>query len=123
MKKAEEFEGAETVAELGKPLVEELTAMEDSLVQKRTVDGQTVINFPSRLNFHYTYLRGAVDGWEGGTTRGAHEMFSDLSAKWSGFRALLNTLLGERLDEFNGAVQRSAMPAIVVPGAKPTATS
>ena len=28
--------------------------------QKLTVDGQTVINFPSRLRFHYIYLRGAV---------------------------------------------------------------
>lgn len=123
VKRSEEFDGAEAVADLGEPLMEDLTAMEDSLVQKRTVDGQTVINFPSRLNFHYVYLRGAVDGWEGGTTRGAHEMFSDLSAKWAGFQAILNTLLGERLDEFNSAVQRSGMPAIVVPGGKPAATS
>ncbi len=107
-------EGGEAIADAGGPLVEQLSAMEDSLIQKRTVDGQTVINFPSRLNFHYTYLRGAVDGAEGMVTDGSREMFADLSEQWTRHRAELDVLLGPELDEFNRIVSEHGIPAVIV---------
>ncbi len=112
-------DGSEEIAEAGKSLVEQLTAMEDSLIQKRTVDGQTVINFPSRLNFHYTYLRGAVDGAEGVVTDGARQMFADLSEQWTRHRSELERLLGSELDGFNRIVREHDVPAIVVPPLRP----
>jgi hypothetical protein len=79
------------------------------------VDGQTVINFPSRLNFHYTYLMGAVEGVEGVVTAGARKMLQDLKAQWSVFRTELESLLGEDLAGFNSLVAESSIPAVVVP--------
>jgi len=80
LERAKDMDGAAALSEAGEELVEKLAAMEDSLIQKRTVDGQTVINFPSRLDFHYTYLMDAVEGAEGVVTDGARQMFDDLQS-------------------------------------------
>jgi hypothetical protein len=102
MDRATADDGVEEIAEAGDALVEKLTTMEDSLIQKRTVDGQTVINFPSRLNFHYIYLRMSVENAEGVVTDGTQDMFADLS------------LLGPELDEFNRIVSDHGVPAVIV---------
>ena len=115
MARINETDGVETVSEAATELVDRLAALEDSLVQNRTVDGQTVINFPSRLNFHYTYLMGAVESAEGIVTAGAQQMFRDLEAQWSVFRAELDGLLGEDLARLNSLVAQSSIPAVVVP--------
>ena len=62
--------GADAIEKSGKALVDKLTALEDALVQKRVVDGQTVINFPMRLNQFFIYLRSAIDDSDQGTTDG-----------------------------------------------------
>lgn len=108
-------DGRDTILTSGEALVKDLTAMEDSLIQKRTVDGQTVINFPSRLDLQYTYLRGVVDGAEGRVTEGAHQLYRDLSAKWSALKAELEDLLGPQLQEFNSLVRERGGPAVVLP--------
>jgi hypothetical protein len=127
MKRTKEREGGEPIGEAGKQLVTDLTAMEDSLVQKRVVDGQTVINFPSRLRFQYVYLRGAVDGAEGVVTAGARQLHQDLSAKWARFEQQLDELLGPRLAGFNRLVEEHGIPAVIGPqenrGVTTTSTS
>jgi hypothetical protein len=74
-----------------------------------------VINFPSRLNFQYIYLRGAVDGAEGMVNAGARQLFDDLSAIWAGYKVELEDLLGRRLDEFNALVRAENVPAVLIP--------
>ena len=70
-------DGRDSMVVVGRGLVEGLNAMEDSLVQKRTADGQTVLNYPSRLNLQYVFLRGVVDGAEGLGTEGAQLVTTD----------------------------------------------
>ena len=89
--------------------------MEDSLVQKRTADGQTVLNYPSRLNLRYIYLLGVIDGAEGVVTAGAHQHYADLSAIWARYKAELESLLGEKLEAFNALVREEDVPAVVIP--------
>jgi hypothetical protein len=115
LKRAEDTDAAAMLSDEGEELVEQLTAMEDSLVQKRTVDGQTVINFPTRLNFHYTYLMGAVESAEGVVTDGARQMFGDLRSQWLNYKTQLNDLLEVRLAQFNSLVAESDVPAVIVP--------
>lgn len=110
-----EQNAADTVRRAGRDLVERLNALEDSLVQKRTVDGQTVINFPVRLNHHFIYLLGAVDGADAGVTQGARERYADLSAQWSRLREELEALLGPRLEAFNRLVRERGIAPIVAP--------
>ncbi len=106
-------EGGGAVEEAGNALVEKLTEVEDALIQKRTVDGQTVINFPSRLNHHFSYLRGAVDGSEVGVIDGARERYGDLKAQWDEQKAKLDPLLGAELDAFNALVREKAIPLVI----------
>ena len=111
--RAKEEEGGGAIEEAGDALVEKLTEVEDALIQKRTVDGQTVINFPSRLNHHFTYLRGAVDGSEVGVIDGARERYGDLKAQWDEQNAKLDPLLGAELDAFNTLVREKAIPLVI----------
>jgi photosystem II stability/assembly factor-like uncharacterized protein len=115
LKRAEKHEGSASIEKPGKALVEKLDALEDRLIQKRTVDGQTVINFPVQLNHHYIYLLGAVDSSEDGLILGARERFADLSAQWEREKAELDGLLGAELDSFNNLVRESGVPAVVLP--------
>jgi len=82
-------------------LSKKLTAMEDTLIQKRTVDGQTVINFPVKLNHHYAWLRNAIDSAEGPPTAGARVRLNELERQWAQHKADLNKLLGDELKAFN----------------------
>ena len=115
MDRAKEHEAADTVTVVGKTLTGELDAVENTLIQKRTVDGQTVINWPSRLNFHYIRLHMTVDGTEGIVTQGARNLFADLSAQWRIHQATLAGILGPQLDAFNALIRSMGIPAIIIP--------
>jgi hypothetical protein len=104
-----------SLAASGRALVDRLTAIEERLVQPRTTDGQTVLNFGMRLNQYYIYLRAAVDNGETGVTDGARQRLADLSAEWARHRAALATALGDELGAFNTLVLEAGVPAVVVP--------
>lgn len=118
MTRAREQPGAAAIDSAGKAFVEKLNAMEDSLIQKRTVDGQTVINFPMRLNQFYIYLMNAVDGADDGVTDGARRRLADLQRQWSGLKMTLDRLLGPDLAAFNEVVRTQGIPAVVAPPAR-----
>ena len=115
VKRAGTADGAEAVQKGGRSLVEKLNALEDLLVQKRVVDGQTVINFPMRLNQFYIYLHGAIDGSDVGVTNGQRARLADLSAQWTRHRATLDALLGTEVAAFNQLARERNVPAVVVP--------
>lgn len=115
--RTKEREDAAAIQESGKALVEKLDAMENELIQKRTVDGQTVINFPVQLNHHFIILHGAVDGSEEGVIEGAKERFGDLMVQWHEKKAALDSLLGTELDAFNKLVREKGIPVVILPGA------
>jgi len=112
VKRASEVDGGDEVKQAGDALTSGLTEVEDALIQKRTVDGQTVINFPSRLNHHLIYLRGAVDGSEVGLIEGARDRFDDLMVGWNEERAKLDELLGTKLESFNALVVEKGIPLV-----------
>jgi hypothetical protein len=116
--RAEEMDGGaavERVRELGAALRDSLTLVEDSLVQRKTYDGQTVLNAPSRLDLQYVYLHGAVDGADDGPSPMAEEVLQDLNARWYPQRARLEFLLDEKIDEFNRAVEEAGIAPVARP--------
>ena len=92
-----------------------LDAMSDSLLQRRTVDGQTVINFPSRLKFQYVFLHGNADGAEAGVSMGSRDVLGDLRARWTVHQATNDELLGPRLDAFNRLAAEAGFSVIIAP--------
>ena len=113
LQRAESAGDADEVIESGKELKTKLDELEDQLVQKRTVDGQTVINFPMRLNQFFIYLRTAVDSADGIVNAGARQRYADLSAEWQELERQLGEALGSDLAAFNQTAR--GLPAVVVP--------
>ncbi len=114
----DEAEETARVFEVGGALVDSLTAVEDSLVQWGTVDGQTVLNAPSRLNLQYVYLMGTVEGSDEGPNEGAREFMGDLNVRWRAHEAKLDVLLTDGVDEFNEAVEAAGIPPVEKPNRK-----
>ncbi len=110
-------EDAAAIQESGKALVGKLDAMEDELIQKRTVDGQTVINFEVQLNHHFIILHGAVDSSEEGLIEGAKVRLADLMGQWNEKKTALDSLLGSELEAFNALVREKGIPQVIVPSA------
>ena len=115
MARAKGRAGGDAIGKSGKALVDRLNALEDQLVQKRVVDGQTVINFPMRLNEFYLYLRGAIDTSHVGITDGQQARLADLSERWQAQQKALGAALGDGVDEFNRLVRGRNIPPVVVP--------
>ena len=114
--RAAEMVGTDEVQELGAALVDSLTMVEDSLVQWETYDGQTVLNAPSRINFQYLFLMGAVEGSDDGVNQGARDVLRDLNARWHPLRDRLDPLLNQRVAAFNDAVRAAGIPPVGKPG-------
>lgn len=108
--------GAEAIEKSGTALIERINGLEDALVQKRVVDGQTVINFPMRLNQFFIYLRSAIDGSDLGPTDGQRDRLGDLLERWSVQEQALATALGDELAAFNELVRARNVPAVTVRG-------
>ena len=103
----------EPIAEAGGTLARDLEEVADSLYQSKTVDGQTVINFPTRLKFQYVWLHGNADGADAGVSRGSRDVLRDLHMRWTTHRATVEELLGERLEDFNDLVRELGLSTII----------
>ena len=106
--------GTEVVA-AGGELAGEMETVADSLYQRRTVDGQTVINFPTRLKFQYVFLHGNADGAEAGVSMGSRDVLGDLRARWTVHQGTNEELMGPRLDDFNEMVRQAGFSVIIAP--------
>lgn len=115
MGRIEGREGAVGVSQEADLFVADLTEVADSLYQARVVDGQTVINFPSRLKFQYVWLHGNADGAEAGVSLGSRDVLGDLRVRWNAHRATVMDLLGPRLDAFNELLREWGFGAIITP--------
>jgi photosystem II stability/assembly factor-like uncharacterized protein len=114
VKRTRGSDGGDAIEKSGKGVIDKLNAIEDELVQKRVVDGQTVINFPMRLNQFYIYLHSAIDDSSVGTTDGQLGRFGDLSEQWQRQRTALRTTLEGDLEAFNKLVRARNVPAVIV---------
>ncbi len=111
---AEDPNAGEVVDE-GELLTGDLETVADSLYQRQTVDGQTVINFPTRLKFQYVFLHGNADGAETGVSMGSRDVLTDLRARWTVHQRTNEELMGPRLDAFNRLVQEAGFSIIIAP--------
>lgn len=115
LERAEGRAGADRAREAASGLTDDLTAVADSLYQARTVDGQTVINFPSRLKFQYVWLHGNAESAETGVSQGSRDVLGDLRVRWTEHRATVEQLLGPRLDDFNRLLEELGLGRILPP--------
>ena len=105
---------AEEIGAAGDSLVERLTELEEMLVQPKQKTFQDVVNFPSRLNAEFLFLAGLVDDGAPPITEGQRQRLSDLSARWSKRKELMEELLKSELDRWNALVREKGIPAVIV---------
>lgn len=118
LERIEGRDGADEVTTLADSLSADLVTVADSLYQARVVDGQTVINFPSRLKFQYVWLHGNAEGADAGVTRGSEDVLRDLRVRWTTHQETVDELLGPRLDELNRLLARYGLGTILRPERK-----
>jgi len=115
LERVDGLDGADGVTEAGTELAGEMETVADSLYQRRVVDGQTVINFPSRLKFQYVFLHGNAGSADGDVSMGSQDVLSDLRARWTVHQATNDELMGPRLDAFNDLVREAGFSFIIAP--------
>ena len=84
---------------------EDLTAIEEELMQTRNESNQDPLNFPPQLDNQYAYLYGYVAGPSGPPTEGARTRFEDLNEQWRSLHGRLQTILNTDLPQFKQQVR------------------
>ena len=102
------------VADASKSLIEKLNAIEETLIQKRTIDMQTVINFPVQLDHNLATVRNVIDD-DAPVTGGAKQRYADLQKVWARAKEELDAVLKIDLNAFNKAVRDKDIAPVVLP--------
>jgi hypothetical protein len=107
--------GADEVEEAGGRLEEGITRWEEKLIQTRLETIMDAVNFPTRLNEQFLFLKGAVASADARPTASQRERYQELEAAWAARRQEMKLLLDEVAD-FNDLLRRKDVPAVVPPG-------
>jgi hypothetical protein len=104
----------ERLEELADALDEELTEIEETLIQTKSESGQDPINFPPMLDDQLAYLYSHVTNSYGRPTEGAQERYRDLVAETQPLLDRLDALVQEDVAAFNEALDEAGVGAVVV---------
>ncbi len=111
-KRAEGKANAEKIAEAAKAFKQELTEIEESLIQVKAKSSQDTLNFPIKLNAKIAGIAGFVSGATAAPPKQAYESFDDLAQKVNVQLTKLDEVLGTSGEEFNWIVRQADLPAI-----------
>ncbi|NET35146.1 MAG: glycosyl hydrolase [Cyanothece sp. SIO1E1] len=104
----------EDLVKLGKELVEKIDKWEGQVVETRQKSTQDVINWPSKLNAAYFYLRGRLDEHDPRVTQGVRNRLSDLDQEWATYKKESTSLLQNEVQAFNELFKKKAIPALII---------
>jgi photosystem II stability/assembly factor-like uncharacterized protein len=107
--------GADEVEEAGGRLEERISRWEEKLIQTRLETIMDAVNFPTRLNEQFLFLKGAVASADARPTASQRERYQELEAAWAARRQEMKLLLDEVM-AFNDLLRRKDVPAVVPPG-------
>lgn len=104
----------EDLVKLGKELVEKIDQWEGQVVETRQKSTQDVINWPSKLNAAYFYLRGRLDEHDPRVTQGVRNRLADLDKEWATYKKESTSLLQNEVQAFNELFKKKAIPALII---------
>lgn len=110
----EKMESAEAVKEKGEALIKMIDEWESRIVETRQKNIQDVINWPSKLNASYFYLRGAIDTYEPQVTQGVKDRLRDLDTRWAKEKTTLEKILQKEVAAYNQLFREQNIPALIV---------
>jgi hypothetical protein len=95
-------------------LLEKLNTWEADIIEKRTKNGQDVINWPSQLNVEFFNLKGGVDGHFPKVTEGVKNRFKDLSERWEQEKTALASIMNQEVKAFNELFDELNISALMI---------
>nr|MBX2872330.1 glycosyl hydrolase [Saprospiraceae bacterium] len=104
----------EDLVKLGEELVEKIDKWEGQVVETRQKSTQDVINWPSKLNAAYFYLRGRLDEHDPRVTQGVRNRLGDLDKEWATYKKESTSLLQNEVQAFNELFKKKAIPALII---------
>jgi hypothetical protein len=98
---------------LARPLMTELSSVEDSIYQTKNRSGQDPLNYPIRLNNKIAALAGVAGSAEARPTEQTTTVFRALSTQLDGELARMKRALDGALPKINDLLKSAGQPAIV----------
>ncbi len=96
-------------------LADEITSLEEEMIQTRNEVGQDPINFPPKIDDQYAYLYSHIWGGYTRPTPGTYQRLEDLDAEYAPLEERYRVLREERLTELVELVKELGLSGIVVP--------
>ncbi|MEM6794555.1 MAG: glycosyl hydrolase [Acidobacteriota bacterium] len=109
----------ETLEAAAEPLLKDLSAFEDAVVQTRHETFDDDINWPNRLDVQVGFLISEADEAGVPVSAGARQRLADLEAEWLELEAERDRWLGDGLAAFEAALDEAKVTGVVVPPIKP----
>jgi hypothetical protein len=106
-----EVANAVKVVEEAKKLIKDIDGWEANIVESRTQNGQDVINWPSKLNVEFFYIKGLVDVSDPVITNGVKNKLVDLQASWDKEKLKLEAIY-EATKLFNNQFKNANIAAL-----------
>ena len=97
-----------------KKLDQEMTAIEEALIQTKSKSGQDPLNYGLKLNNQMAALGGEIDGFDAAPTQQAYEVYNQLVPQIDAQVAKWNTLINGDLKAFNDAAKQKDVPVILL---------
>lgn len=101
------------LAEKGKELIKKVDEWEANLIQTRQKTFQDVINFSSKLNVEFLYLKNLADAHDPRVTDGLKARNTDLDKEWVKYKNVYDKDLRKAIDNYNSLFKSKNLPAII----------
>ena len=98
-----------------KAIKDQLTEIEEDLIQVKNETGQDPLNFPPKLDNQLAYLFGHVNSAYGRPTAGSYQRFEDLKKEADPYLERFRRIVDEQLPQFNAAVVDAGGAPVMVP--------
>ncbi|MEZ5043462.1 MAG: glycosyl hydrolase [Saprospiraceae bacterium] len=102
------------LVELGKALIKKIDKWESDIVETRQKSTQDVINWPSKLNAGYFYLRGRLDEHDPRVTSGVKTRLADLDTEWATYKKAGDMILQKDVQDYNRLFKAKEIPALII---------
>lgn len=106
---------ADTLIQVGKGIMENITNWEENLIQPNQKTFQDVINFPNQLNSHFLNLKSKIDTHDPRPTAGVKLRLKELLVEWEEHKTTLDRIINQDVKAFNDLYHTLKIPVLVIP--------
>ncbi len=114
MKRLTGQQNAKKVSDAFKVLNDEMTPVEEEIIQVKIKSNQDPLNYPIKLNNKLAALTGVVASMDARPTKQSFEVYDELAGKLDAQIAKFKEILEKDLPEFNRVVKSEDVPAVIL---------